>query len=168
MIKVYDKEEILRKAETKNVIIHIGIMLCITAFFIVYFKEVQQNLVLQQQIQQHIELIPIGQLLAYEGYFGYVIIKIIRKWQENIKLKVTLSNVSKASVKIFHEYATWMIDFIGITLITFGFFIYGYPEINVSRPVGITNFSDLVVLTIIPGLAILSHLLLSRLKIEKR
>jgi hypothetical protein len=40
------------------------------SFFIVYFDQVEQNPILQDQIKQNITLVPIGQLLAYEGYFG--------------------------------------------------------------------------------------------------
>lgn len=164
----YDREKILRDAETQNVVIHILIMIGITAIFAMYFNEVRQSSILQEQIQQYIKVIPIGQLLAYEGYFGYILIKIARRWQENIKLKKTRSNVSKVAVKIFHEYVTWMLDFIGITITTFGFFIYGYPNPDSSEPVGISNIATLAFLTIIPGLAILGHLLVSRLRIERR
>jgi len=124
MTRVYNREDIEVESETNNVLIHICIMVCISVFFIVYFDLVEHNPILQEQIKQNSTIIPIGQILAFEGYYGYILLKITRRWQENIKIEKTLSSVAKASVKIFHEYAMWFIDMVAIYIITREVFIY--------------------------------------------
>ena len=153
--------------ETKTVVIHVGIMVSITIFFIIYFGEVEKSQELKNQIIENISTVPIGQLLAYEGYFGYVFLKIIRHWQEKIKLKRTLSNAVVLGGILFHVYATWVLDLIAITVITFEFFVYSIPE-ALPDALKVVKVSDLLFITILPSLVIVSHLLLRKTKLEKR
>jgi len=53
-------------------------MVRFTIIFMIYFGAVENSLELQQQIDENIAVVPIAQLLAYEGYAGYVILKQIR------------------------------------------------------------------------------------------
>jgi|GEM_PF-4836506 len=168
MPRIYDREKIEMESETVNVLIHIGIMMCVSVFFIVYFHKVEQNPMLQDQILQNSTAIPIGQLLAFEGYFGYVILKVFRKWQQNIKLERTWNNAVKASMKMFHEYATWFIDFIAIYVITMEFFIYCYPSVVSDKALETSRIADLMFVSVLPGLALISHLLIRRYRLEKR
>lgn len=156
------------ESETRNVLVHIGIMMCVSVFFMIYFHQVEQNFILQDQIIQNSTAVPIGQLLAYEGYFGYVILKIIRKWQENIKIKQTWSNAAKAGLKVFHEYVTWVIDVIAIYIITMEFFIYCCPREASDKALETSRIADLMFVSVLPGLAIISHLLIRRYRLEKR
>jgi len=142
--------------------------MCVSVFFMAYFHQVEQNLILQDQIIQNSTAVPIGQLLAYEGYFGYIILKIIPKWQENIKIKRTWFNVAKAGMKLFHEYATWFIDFIAIYIITMEFFLYCCPNETSDKVLGTSRIADLMFVSVLPGLVIISHLLIRRYRVEKR
>jgi hypothetical protein len=78
-----------------------------------------------------------------------------------------LSNVITLGGILFHEYVTWVLDLIAITVITFEFFIFSFPE-AMPDALKFVKVSDLLFITIIPGLAIISHLLLRRNKLEKR
>lgn len=153
--------------ETKNVFIHLGIMICVTIFFMIYFGAVEKNQELQKQIDENISAVPIGQLLAYEGYLAYVLLRIIRRIQEKIKLERTRKNALVLGGKLFYEYTTWIVDLIAITVITFGFFIYGYPDASPDA-IEMMKVSDLLFISVLPGLAIISHLLLRGYKLEKR
>lgn len=133
MTRVYNREKIEMEIETVNVLVHIGIMICISIFFMTYFNKVEQNSILQDQILQNSTVIPIGQLLAFEGYFGYVILKLFRKWQQNIKLEKTWNNVAKASMKMFHEYATWFIDLIAVYCYNHGIFHLLLSKCNIRK-----------------------------------
>lgn len=153
--------------DTKNVIIHNSVMVGITIVFLIYFGAVENSPELQKQIDENIVVVPIAQLLAYEGYAGYVILKQIRRMQENRKVTRTLSNVITFGIRAFHEYATLMIDLIGITIITFSFFIYGYPK---ASPAGfeIMDISNAYFLIFVPSIGIVIHKLMSRRKLEYR
>ena len=168
MPRIYDREKIEMENETVNVLIHIVIMMCVSVFFIVYFHKVEQNPILQDQILQNSTVIPIGQLLAFEGYCGYAILKIFRKWQQNIKLEKTLDNAVKASMKMFHEYVTWFIDLIAIYVITMEFFIYCCPSVISDKALETSRIADLMFVSILPGLALISHLLIRKYRLKKR
>lgn len=153
--------------ETRNVIIHNAVMVGITIIFMIYFGLVENSERLREQIDKNINIIPIAQLLAYEGYVGYIVVKQIRRLQEKRKYKRTLSNVVTVGSHVFHEYVTSMIDLIGISIITFSFFIYAYPK---SSHLGmeIMDISNAYFLIFAPSMGIVIHKLFSRRKIEYR
>ena len=153
--------------ETKNVIIHNVIMVSITLFFVFYFGAVKNSQELQDQIDDNIFVVPVGQILAYEGYVGYVILKQIRRIQQKKKLKRTLSNAITLGGHMFHEYATQVVDLIAITIITFGFFIYGYPNASPDA-FEIMNISDSYFLIFVPSIGIITHKILYKRKLAYR
>lgn len=146
---------------TRNSVVHNVIMVCIGLFFLIYFGIVQGSPTLQAQIDENIEAVPIGQLLAYEGYVGYVILKQIRKIQEKRKLDPELSVIISLSSRVFHEYSTLMIDLIGITIISLSFFFYAYPQ---ASPNGheIMNLSNAYFLIFVPTIGFTVYKLLHR------
>lgn len=153
--------------ETKNLIIHIAVMFSITLFFMIYFRTVQHSPELQKQIIENSFVIPVAQILAYEGYWGYVLVKLIRRYQENKKVKRDLLNVVTLIGHVFHEYVIWAVDLFGITITLRAFFIYSVP--NPSPNVfGIMDISDLYFLVFAPTTVILTHFLLSKRKLEYR
>lgn len=149
---------------TKNTVIHNIIMVCIGLVFLIYFGIVQGSPTLQKQIDENIEAVPIGQLLAYEGYAGYVILKQIRRMQEKRKLDPTISNIISLSSRVFHEYSTFMIDFIGITIITLSFFFYAYPQASTNTH-EIMNISNAYFLIFVPTIGFAIYKLLHRKKL---
>lgn len=151
--------------KTRNVYIHNGVFIVLTALFIVYFGAVENSIDLRLQIDENIEIIPIGQLLAYEGYAGFVILKQIRLMQENKKIKHTVPNVVVFGGHVFHEYATTTIDLIGITIITFSFFIYAYPKATTVSS-EIMGFSNVYFLILVPIMGLVVQKLLSIKKLE--
>lgn len=168
MTRVYDREKIEIHCETKNVLIHIGVMISISIFFIIFFKLVSQNPNLQELIKQNVAIVPIGQILAYEGYVGYVFLKFVRKWQENIKLRRTWMNAAKIGLKLFHEYVTWVLDLIAITVITFEFFIFFLPPDQLEKALETSRIADYLLVSILPGLVIITHLVIREIRLEKR
>lgn len=140
-------------------------MVSIGLFFLIYFGIVEGSPTLQKQIDVNIKAIPIGQVLAYEGYAGYVILKQIRKMQEKRKVKPTLSNIVISVSYVFHEYVTLMIDLIGITIITFSFFIYGYPKASTDA-FEIMNISNMYFLIFVPVVGFTIHKRIFRKKSE--
>lgn len=111
------------KEETRNMLIHTGVMFSITLFFVIYFRIVQHSPELQKQIIDNAFVIPAAQILAYEGYFGYILIIMVRRFQEKKKVKRDLLNVLTLIGRIFREYVIWVVDLIGITIIVSAFFI---------------------------------------------
>ncbi len=149
---------------TRNTVIHNIIMVCIGLFFLIYFGMVQGSPTLQAQIDENIEAIPIWQLLAYESYAGYVILKQIRRMQEKRKLEPTLSNIVSIGSRVFHEYSTIMIDLIGITIITMSFFFYAYPQASPNTH-EIMNISNAYFLIFVPTIGFAIYKLLHKKKL---
>ena len=146
---------------TRNTIIHNIIIVCIGLIFLIYFGIVSGSPTLQKQIDENIEVVPIGQLLAYEGYMGYVVLKQIRKIQEKRKLDPELSVIISLSARIFHEYTTLMIDLIGITIISLSFFFYAYPQSSPNSH-EIMNLSNAYFLIFVPTIGFAVYKLLHR------
>ena len=168
MTRVYNREKIEIHCETKNVLVHVIIMTCFSIFFMKFFEYAFQNPEIQEQIRQNIMIVPIGQLLAYEGYFSYIILKIIQKWRENIRLERTWLNAFNAGVKLFHEYATWVIDLFAITIITFQFFIFYLPPEKLEEAIEASRISDLMFVSVFPGLIIITHLIIREIRLKRR
>lgn len=146
---------------TRNSVIHNVIMVCIGLFFLIYFGIVQGSPTLQAQIDENIEAVPIGQLLAYEVYAGFVILKQIRRMQEKRKLDPTIPNIISLGSRAFHEYSTVMIDLIGITIITLSFFFYAYPQASPNTH-EIMNISNAYFLIFVPTIGFTLYKLLHR------
>lgn len=142
-------------------------MVGMVLIFFIYFKTVEHDLELQKQIIDNSPVIPIAQLLAYEGYFGYIILKLIPLYQEKRKIKRDLPNVVTLVGIVVHKYVTWAVDLIGITITFYAFFIYGVPH-PTPKILGIMDISDLYFLVIVPSLGLLSHYLISKRKLQYR
>lgn len=142
-------------------------MVGIALIFFIYFRIVEHNLELQKQIIDNSPIIPIAQLLAYEGYFGYIILKLIPMYQEKRKIKRDLPNVATLVGIVVHKYVIWVVDLIGITITFYSFFIYAVPH-PISKIFGIMDISDLYFLVIVPSLGLLSHYLISKRKLQYR
>jgi len=56
--------------ETRNSIIHNGIMVGLAIFFYIYFQNVQNSPEMRHGIIEYSYIIPVGQILAFEGYLG--------------------------------------------------------------------------------------------------
>lgn len=155
--------------ETENLVIHIAVMFSISLFFMIYFRTVQHSPELQQQIWNNAFVIPAALILAYEGYSGYILVKLIRKYQENKnkKIKRDLLNVIILIGRTFHEYVMWVVDLIGITITVFAFFIYSNPNPS-PKVLGIMDISDFYFLVFVPSTGILIHILLFKRKLEYR
>lgn len=153
--------------ETKNLMIHIAVMFSISLVFMIYFRIVEHDVELQKQIIDNASVLPQAQLLAYGGYFVYVLTRLIPRYRENRKIKRDLQNILILVGRAFHEYVIWMIDLIGITITFYAFFIYSNPYPS-PKMFGIMNISDAYFLVMVPSLTILSHLLLSKRKLEYR
>ena len=150
-------------AETRNTIIKNIIMVSIGIFFLIYFGMLQGSPTLQKQVDDNIEVVPIGQFLGIEGYVGYVILKNIRIIQEKRKLDPTLRNMMTVGTHVFYEYATLMIDLIGIIIISLSFFIYAYPNASPDS-FEIMNISNMYFLIFVPAVGFAIHKLLSKRK----
>ncbi len=75
--------------------------------------------------------------------------------------------VTFLEMKMHHEYATWVLDLIAITVITFEFFIYSSPD-AFPDALEMVKVSDLLFITVLPSIAIISHLLFRRSKLEPK
>lgn len=142
-------------------------MFSISLFFLFYFRAVQHNPELQQQIMDNAFVIPGGQILAYEGYTGYILLKLIRRIHEKKKIKRDLLNLINLVGRTFHEYVMWAVDLFGITITIRAFFIYGNPNPS-PNVLGIMSISDLYFLVLVPSAGLLIHFLLSKRKLEYR
>ncbi len=137
----------------KTILIHNLVMILITGVFVVIFAVIRNDVNAQNIIQENISIIPIGQLLAYEGYLGYVILRWVRSEQRGIREKITHSNVVSIVGRKFHDFASSTVDLIGITVITFGFFAVAYNPSNIDAQ-NTMNQSDLLFMTVLPLLSI--------------
>lgn len=144
--------------ESRNILIHTFVMIIITIGFMGYFSAVEKNEKMQNQIDENISIVPIGQLLAYEGYFGYSLLRTIRYMQEKPKGKTKLPKIKVIGYAVY-EYVIRMTDLIGITIITFEFFIYGYPMAS-PNALSIVRIADLMYITVLPSLGLASFFLL--------
>jgi hypothetical protein len=133
----------------------------------IYFKAVQHNQELQQQIINYSFVIPVGLILAVEGYVGYIVVKTVRELQENKKIKRMLSNVIILGMRMFHKIATQMIDIIAIIITSLAFFIYSSPY-PTSRVFNIMDISDMYFIIFVPSIGIITYLLIYKRKLEYR
>lgn len=140
-------------------------MLSISFLFMIYFKAVQHNQELQQQIIDYSFVIPVGQILAVEGYVGYIVVKTVREVQENKKIKRTLSNAITLGMRMFHKIATQMIDVIAIIITSLAFFIYSSPY-PASQIFNIMDISDMYFIVFVPSFGIITYLLIYKRKLE--
>lgn len=153
--------------ETRNLIIHVSVMFCISLFFMIYFRMVEHDPGLQKQIMDNVTILPPLQLLSYAGYVAYVSIHLYHRFQDKRKINRDLLNVVVLVGKVFHVYVIWMIDLIGITITFIAFFIYSNPNPS-EKMLGSMNVSDIYFLIIVPNLTILSHFLISKRKLQYR
>jgi len=123
-LREHKLNRILFSHEIRNVVIHFSVMVGITVIFILYFKLVQNSFELQQQIEYNPTVIPIGWYLALEGYIGYVALKLLPFLKEKRKLNKSRSNIMTVIGYFFFQYGTWLIDFIGISIVAISFFAY--------------------------------------------
>ena len=112
---------------TKNAIIHSCVTVGISLIFMMYFCSVQNNLELQQQIMDNGFVIPVAQILAFEGYLGYVIVLTVREIKRNRKQK-EIKRIKKndliLAVRSFQKVSFQIIDLIVIFITFNSFFIY--------------------------------------------
>lgn len=152
--------------ETRNVITHHAVMFGFGVFFFIYFKIVQNNPEMQKQILENSMFIPMGQILAVEGYLGHVIVKTVWHLRENRRIDRTLPNVINFGVHWFHVFASYVIDLIGIIVTSLAFFYYA-TQSN-SDIFGIMDISDAYFLVMVPSVFIITYLIISRRKIKYR
>lgn len=153
--------------ETRNLVIHVSVMFCISLFFMIYFRMVEHDPALQKQIMDNVTILSPLQLLSYAGYVAYVSIHLYHRFQDKRKITLELSNVVVLVGKVFHVYVIWMVDLIGITITFYAFFIYSNPHPS-AKMLGTMNVSDVYFLIIVPNLTILSHFLISKRKLQYR
>ena len=132
-------------------------MIGITLSFSIYFSYVENNVDAQKAIQDNIGVIPVVQILAYEGYFAYVLMGWIRNYQQGGYEKITKSNAVLVSGRIFHGYVTAMVDLISITVIMLTFFSVGYG-MGGEDAQNVRFWADLCFLTVLPYLGFFSYL----------
>lgn len=146
-------------SKTTKTLIHIFGMIGVNLLFIIFF---QQEWV-PQWIQQNIQYVPMGQMLAYGGYFGACLFILTNRIliKNPVKLYRTKENVVKVVGKVFHDYATMFLDLVTITVIVYTFFAVGY---GIDDP--ILFWSAFCSLVIFPYLGFFSYWIFHKQKLD--